>query len=281
MQMANLAQQDLELENMLPGWRDNLRAIPNDSVCCALFRAVQRTKQVDETMHNKSQIASFSDTIIRYTGPELTQFDCNVFMAILYLLRTQKSNRRIETSLYHIVVHLLGLSKNSKIYNEVKNAAERMRASAIHIEKTGANGKKMFWTGGLIDEFAYDENTDKLVILVSPRIAKLFEPGRFTTVDQSVRRSLSRYSLSMWLQLYLCSHRKPFPVKVETLRDLSGHSGMPLYRFRTLLARSVKKLVESYEKHGVQCEYALDKNKLYFQFKERIEALADDDDPQS
>lgn len=276
--MASPAQQDLDLENVMPGWRDDLRAIPNDFVRCALFRAVQRTKQVDETMHNKSQIASFSDTIIRYTGPELTQFDCNVFMAILHLLRAQKSNRRIETSLYHIVVHLLGLSRNAKIYNEVKNSAERMRASAIHIEKTGANGKKMFWTGGLIDEFAYDENTDKLVILVSSRIAKLFEPGRFTTVDHTVRRSLSRHSLSMWLQLYLCSHRRPYPIKIETLRNLSGHSEMPMFRFRALLSRSVEKLVESYEKHGVECEYALDKNKLFFQFNEGVEALPGDDD---
>src|SRR6266446_699245 len=51
--------------------------------------------------------------------------------------------------------------------------------------------------------------------------------------------------LARWLQLYIASHAKPYPVKVATLRDLSGSRAKALKNFRGKLRLALNDLVNN------------------------------------
>ena len=63
-----------------------------------------------------------------------------------------------------------------------------------------------------------------------------------TMIDWEKRR-LQGKDLARWLQLYLATHAKPFPVKTETLKELSGSRAKLLKNFRAQLRRALDDLV--------------------------------------
>ena len=52
-----------------------------------------------------------------------------------------------------------------------------------------------------------------------------------TLIDWDQRLALRGRYWARWLQLYTASHAKPYPVKVATLRDLSGSRAKALKHF--------------------------------------------------
>ena len=64
-----------------------------------------------------------------------------------------------------------------------------------------------------------------------------------TLIDWEQRMALKGKDLARWLQLYIRSHAKPYPVKVATLRDLSGSRAKALKNFRAKLRVALDDLV--------------------------------------
>jgi hypothetical protein len=65
-----------------------------------------------------------------------------------------------------------------------------------------------------------DDETGQYVVSFNPKMAKLYEAGHL--IDWSERKALGRNNLAKWLHGQYASHAKPFPYKVETLRDMAA-----------------------------------------------------------
>ena len=59
------------------------------------------------------------------------------------------------------------------------------------------------------------------------------------------RMALKGKDLARWLQLYIATHAKPYPVKVATLRTLSGSRAKALKHFRAKLRLALDDLVSN------------------------------------
>ena len=60
-----------------------------------------------------------------------------------------------------------------------------------------------------------------------------------TLIDWERRKNLKRKDLARWLQLYIATHAKPFPVSVDYLRQQSGSQTAVLWEFRRMLKRAL------------------------------------------
>jgi len=66
---------------------------------------------------------------------------------------------------------------------------------------------------------------------LDPALRALYGDMTHTLIDWDQRLALKGKDLARWLQLYIASHAKPYPVKVVTLRDLSGSRAKALKNF--------------------------------------------------
>ncbi len=80
--------------------------------------------------------------------------------------------------------------------------------------------------------------TKRYVIQLNPRLGALLRSG-WTALDIETRRQLGGKPLALWLQAFYATHDKPFPYKVETLRELSGSRTAQLCKFRQNLKKAL------------------------------------------
>ena len=80
---------------------------------------------------------------------------------------------------------------------------------------------------------------------LDPALRALYGDMTHTLIDWDQRLALKGKDLARWLQLYIASHAKPYPVKVATLRDLSGSRAKALKNFRGKLRLALDDLVNN------------------------------------
>ena len=76
------------------------------------------------------------------------------------------------------------------------------------------------------------------MIQLNPRLGALLRSG-WTALDTDTRRKLGGKPLALWLQAFYATHEKPYPYKVETLRELSGSRTGRLRKFRENLKNAL------------------------------------------
>jgi hypothetical protein len=90
-----------------------------------------------------------------------------------------------------------------------------------------------------------NEDSHHWLIRLNPTLRPLYGPSMYTLIDWAQRLQLRGKDLARWLQLYLSTHAAPFPVKVATLRDLSGSRTTALWKFHQRLRHALADLQDS------------------------------------
>ena len=97
----------------------------------------------------------------------------------------------------------------------------------------------------LIAKAEQEEKSRHWIYRLDPDLCSLYSEMSHTLVDWEQRLALKGKDLARWLQLYLASHARPFPVKVATLRELSGSRAKALKNFRGKLRLALDDLVSN------------------------------------
>jgi hypothetical protein len=98
------------------------------------------------------------------------------------------------------------------------------------------------YRGHLIDDAHPDEGAHQWMIRLNPALHMLYGPRAYTLIDWAQRKRLRGKDLARWLQLYFATHAAPFPIKVATLKDLSGSRAAQLWEFRRILQHALADL---------------------------------------
>jgi len=213
----------------LPTWPDAVRGLPNAFLRSALFGVSNSRK-----MHQRrTVIAVVEGYEIRFKGETFNQTDLDVFGMLLHLARLQPLGTEVEFTA-HSLLKDLGRSTGGKDHEQLKEELARLGSGWTEITDTKA--KKTF-AGNFISNFVRDDETDRYVITVTPKMAQLYEAGH-TLIDWEQRLKLGRNNLAKWLHDHYATHAKPYPYKVETLRDLSG-SATTVKDFKQKLKKSL------------------------------------------
>ncbi len=228
----------------LPIWPESTRGVPNSALRGALFAAIQGK---DRQYLKRELLAVQSGIEIRFTGMQLDQSDMNVWEQALHLARQHPLGNRCEFTA-NAFLKELGRSTGKPMHEWLKDAFARLMGCGVEITHNQST------YGGSLLEFYRDEDTDRYRLEINPKIKALYDAG-FTQIDWQQRKRLGRKPLALWLHGFLASHAKPYPLKVETLMQLSGSRNKQLADFKRKLKTALDDLqtigvIDSYEFSG-------------------------------
>jgi len=218
-----------------PLFPEETRPVSNDVARSALFSCVQGK---DREVVKDALIATVDGVQIRFTGERFNQDDHDVLMQLVHIA-AHKPLGEYVTVPAHALLKLLGRKTGKAQHDQLRADLIRLRGGTVSLKNTRA---RVEYIGGLVDKAAQDEESRYWIFKLNPDLRALYSSANHTLIDWEQRKNLKGKDLARWLQLYIASHAAPFPVKVATLRDLSGSKAAELRHFREALRRALTDL---------------------------------------
>lgn len=210
----------------LPLWPEPTRGAPNSFLRSALFAAIQgKTRR-----YMKGEfLAAQKGVSVSFTGMQLDQSDLDVWQQAADIAKVHPLGNVCHFRA-NSFLKSIGRSNGKANYKWLHEAINRLIACAVEIRC----GSKVF-SGSLIHECLRDEETGIYKLTLSPALIKLFGANDWTALERQQREGLKGKPLALWLHGFYASHAAPFPLKVETLQELSGSTTQRPRRFKEAL----------------------------------------------
>ena len=215
----------------LPLWPEPTRGTPNSFLRGALFAAIQGKER--QALKGELLAVQKGDQL-RFTGWQLDQSDLDVWEMAATLAQPHPLGNVCH---FHIHAFLKALGRNTgKSDSEwLKDSLRRLMAAGVEI----TSGRYSY--GGTLLEFWRDELAGVYVLKLNPNILSLYRAG-WTQIDWAIRQKLRRKPLALWLHGWLSSNAENYPVKLDTLRQLSGSRTKELKHFKQNLQKALSDL---------------------------------------
>lgn len=201
-------------------WPNATVGIPSSMLRSSLFGVCSNGK---EKKLFKSEIAA-QGVQMYYQGQQLSQADLDVW---LLLTKMSKELGGMGSRIpFHPTSMLRRLGKNTGGSNieTLNESIDRLSAGFIVMknERWRFKGHLVESVFTLIDEKAETEaERSNQFIRINPDLRDLFVSGEMAQIEIADRNKLSS-QLSKWLYCFYITHRDPFPMKVATIKTLSG-----------------------------------------------------------
>lgn len=236
---------ELEQIPLLPDWPEKTRGVPNLCLRSALFGVIRRGRR---RAVKGDIIASVKGLNIRYTGWQLDQGDFDVLVQTLHLQtrhieKTSKNYIRFEVKSF---LRAIGRQPGKSGREWLKDCFRRLTATAVEINvdiRHRYMNEAYTYAGSLVDEFYYNDSEQTYFLKINPKLAELFDAG-WTQLQWHQRLQL-KTDLAKWLHGFYSSHRAPYPMKVETLKNLCGSDCKRLVDYRRSLRNAMGELVNA------------------------------------
>src|SRR5215471_3558258 len=222
-----------------PLFPEATRPVSNDMARSALFSCIQGK---DRRFIKDALLATVDGVEIRFTGEQLNQDDHDLLMQLIFMAR-EKPVGAWMTMPAHTILKALSRQVGGKQHRDLRADIFRLAAGTVsiriardRIEVTGHH---------LLAKAAQHEDSRYWVYRLDPDLAFLYGGESYTLIEWEKRLNLKGKDLARWLQLYLATHAKPFPVKVATLRELSGSRTKALRSFRGQLRLALDALISN------------------------------------
>jgi len=238
----------------LPQCSEEKRALPNGMLRSALFGAIRKGRR---KFLNEVELAAINGIQIIYKGEQLDQSDLDVYESVLHALRFHVMGGACRLTTYSLL-KIMGKKNTGGNIKVLHSSLVRLRANAVVIKQG-----RYTYIGGLLDEAFKHEITKELVIVLNPKLRLLFEKDQFTLIDWEIRKKLSGQSLAQWLHCFYASHAKPFPIKIETLRELCGSETEELRFFKAKLRKALDAVVKAFKEAGQVFSYEIKDNTVH------------------
>lgn len=245
----------LEPSNIIqfPVYPQSDRIMPDCLIRSGLFGIIKRGRR---KYCNGELIAAWKGVAIKYTGLELDQADCDVWLQAAYLARNQLG-KDIHLNAYSFLKSI-GRSTGGTMFKWLEKSFTQMTACAVEIET-----EHFKYVGSLVESYCLDKKTGHYILQVNPKLASLFNAG-FTRVDWEKRLSLKR-DLAKWLHLYVCSQKatkdKPHRISLDRLKSLTNSNQKVI---RTYKAKIKQEMIQLEKLGVIETWYFTDTNILEF-----------------
>lgn len=217
----------------LPIWPDSMRGIPNAILRSPIFGAVRRGPRA---FIQDELLATFDGLIIMQTGPQLDQTYLDVWLQCMHLARVSPLGSQI---MFTANSFLQAINRGTG-----KSQHEWLKKALVHLASTVVEIREglRVYSGPLLHDGARDEKSGRYSIKINPAIISLYNVNNWTQVEFEQRNALRGQPLAQWLHGFYATHAKAYPLKVATLRRLSGSKNSQLFSFRRELREALKKL---------------------------------------
>lgn len=219
----------------LPECPETMRVIPSALLRSALFGVMRRGSK--RGYINDETLTSWKGTSVQYSGQQLDQYDLDVWLQALHIVRTQQ----LDVARAHFTARgflkATGRQYSGAAAKVLFQSLKRMVACAVTVTLNGRS-----FTGSLIEEIYRDG--EKYVVRLNPKLCGLFDVG-YTRLSWDTRLTLPT-DVSRWLHGYVLSHQatleSPHRISVKTLCALMGSSASTLKKFRQTLKQAMTAL---------------------------------------
>ncbi|MDZ5458078.1 plasmid replication initiator TrfA [Azohydromonas lata] len=232
--------------SQLPLWHDRVRGLPNPIARSSLFTVGNQNEPRNFYREHRT-IQTLAGWVLTVRGEELRQDDEDVFLQLIHLARCRPLGEAVSFTAYSFLKEL-GWKRSVEGYNRLKASFDRLQFTSIRLssDASGADGFYLY-QGALLRKFtgksaSGDEPKAKWTVWLEPEIIKLFGPSTYTQVWWEQRLRL-RSALAKYLHSYFSTHEAPYPLKVETLKGLTGSRAARLTDFRKALRVALQQLV--------------------------------------
>jgi len=130
---------------------------------------------------------------------------------------------------------------SGKQYRELRADISRLAAGMVSIRN--ARAKIEYIGHHFITQASQHEVSRHWIYRLDPELRPLYGDMAHTLIDWEQRLALKGKDLARWVQLYMATHAKPYPVKIDTLRQLSGSRAKALRNFRAQLRLALDDLI--------------------------------------
>lgn len=215
----------------------------------ALFAAVQGK---DRQLLNDAHLDTQDGVQIIFSGEQFNQDDHDVLMQLVYAASRYELGTPVTVSA-HSLLKALGRGTSGKEHNQLKAEIKRLVKGTINLKT-----KRFDYVGHLIDDAQQDKETKFWTYRANPTLGKFYDVGNYTLIDWEERKALKGKDLARWLQLQLSTHARPFPMKVDTIRRLSGSRAKEQRTFR----QKLKLALDTLKARGILADWRIDAGDL-------------------
>ena len=227
-------ERSLSKELKLPDWPESKRGTPNSFLRSALFSAIQSK---DRIFLKGVVLASQEGITVRFTGEQLNQEDLTLWEALVHLAKNEPLGNICNFTAYNILKSM-GLDDGGIDRERLHKGIIRLNACSVEIL---INGSRVYFSS-LVDSGIKDELTSHYTIQLNRQLIKLYNQN--TWIDWEQRAKLRRKPLAQALHGYFSSHKSPYPVKIETLHQLSGSKNKRVSDFKQKVSAALDELVK-------------------------------------
>ena len=230
----NSEERNISKELKLPDCPDTKRGTPNSFLRSALFSAIQSK---DRVFLKGAILASQEGITVKFTGEQLNQEDLTLWETLVHLAKNEPLGNVCEFTAYDIL-KTMNLGDGGIEREILHTGIIRLGACMVEIS---INGHRTYFSS-LIDSGVKDEITGHYTIQLGRSLIKLYRQN--TWLDWEQRAKLRKKPLAQFLHSYYSSHKKPYPVKIETLHKLSGSKNKRLSDFKQKVSAALDELVK-------------------------------------
>lgn len=225
----------------LPLWTEIERAIPNHLARSSLFAPIAKGRR---KQHRKTPLVSRSDAVILFSGDQLDEADCDVWMQALHEARQVPLGEPVQINRAEFL-RKIGRSKSAQAYRWLHSSFERLSFGMLSIQtKTYEIGvtphSRLIH---LINGFDHDPATDSYMLQIDPRMLKMFNNAEFALINWEKRLLIeNRVDLAKRLQrLVATSSDKTQRYSLDYLKEVCCHEGR-MRDFKTSLQDAMEEL---------------------------------------
>lgn len=240
----------------LPKWPESQRGAPNEVVRSALFNA--RNRRQKRVYLSNAEIYVIGEGSITYTGEELRQDDETVWLHLIHLARKVPIGELIEFSPRQFCL-AIGWADTGQSYQRLRDCLTRLQATAL-----GVHSRRLRegFSLSMIPYFRWKDAQGHALKLyqvrIAPELIEFFGGVYYTQIEWEQRLALSN-GLATWLHGYFASHKEPFPIKLETIRDAGGLTTERMDHLR----EQVEIALESLKEVGFIVSWKIEKNLVH------------------
>lgn len=223
----------------LPLWAEAVRCLPNEIVRSALFNA--RNRRQARAQCKNTEIAVVGDGRISYTGEELRQDDETVWLQLIHLAKSQPLGDTVRFTPYSFC-NSIGWPLKGDSYIRLRGSLTRMQATALSVySERIKDGVSL----SMIPIFKWNDyagqSLNRYEVQIAPQLVELFGNVQYTHVEWEQRLALPT-GIATWLHGYFASHKKPFPIKITTIKKGAGITTESNRKLRQLIEKALSDL---------------------------------------
>lgn len=219
----------------LPLWAEQKRGTPNSFLRSSLFAAVQGK---DRRFLKDQLLASQNGITVRFTGEQLNQSDLDVWENLVHLARLHPLGHVCGFTA-HGLLKALGLHTGNNDHKWLHSVIIRLTACAVQITHEGRT-----YFGSLIESGVKDELTRHYNIKLNRDLIRLYGGTQWTAIDWKQRQKLRRQPLAQALHAFFSTHARPYPIKLATLKEVTGSRNPQAASFKRQMRHALNALVD-------------------------------------